>query len=60
MDETERENQKQSDQQAVQRLATKFVTDALTQVIEKGDCEIIADVHVTVALKLSKKNSEQK
>ena len=49
-------DQKESDLKAIDRLFTKFVKDALEQVVEKGESEITANVSVTVTLKLSSKN----
>jgi len=60
--EEERQQQKRADLQALDRLAVQFVTEALTDVMNKGECDVIADVsvNVKVQLKLTKKSPDVK
>ena len=56
----EQRKQQKADFMAVDRLATKFVTECLNDVMDKGKCDLTAEVTVKVTVKLTKPNQEEK
>ena len=50
----EQKKQRREDLVALDRLAVQFVTDSLNDVMDKGKCDMTAEVTVKVTLKLTK------
>lgn len=55
----EQRKQSREDLQALERLGAKFVTNVLTDLVEKGQCDISAEVTVKVTVKLTKPKSDE-
>lgn len=52
--------QRREDLVALDRLASQFVASALLDVMNKGKCDMNAEVTVKVTLKLTKLNTDEK
>lgn len=50
----EQQKQRREDLVAMDRLCVQFVTDALNDVMDKGKCDMTAEVTIKVTLKLTK------
>ena len=56
----EQKKQRREDLVSLDRLAVQFVTDALNDVMDKGKCDMSAEVTVKVTLKLTKIKPDEK